>query len=481
MIPDKTQTLSENESADAEDRIPGAEAGSPFSEPPTWKIGTLVYTRARLATLFGWLLCGDFAWQMRERAVVPVAQLLLKNLRASDLVVGLLVGSIPSAMGMIGQPIISTLSDRYRSRWGRRIPFLLVPTPLVVLALLGLAFTPALGRSVSAALIHHHLHSPGPLPVSLVFLAIFWTIFDISALTTGNIFYGLINDVVPHELIGRSFGVFRAVSLLAGIVFNYWVIGHAEAHFQPIFIAVALIYGAGVTVMCLKVKEGNYPPPEPMAARGPVNPLGPVWAFFQDTCSNPYYRWIYVATTLAVLAPGPVNSFSLFYAKSIGMTPTVYGKYLALTYSISFCLSYLLGWLADRFHPLRIATIAIGLYAAAAIFGGIFARTPATFAAAFVAHGVLSGCLFTSLVPTFQMLFPKARFGEFYSAGNLLVGLCFMVLPPAVGALLDATGHVYRETFLLGGFLGIIATLAMVIVHQQFMALGGPKRYVAPE
>ena len=469
--------LPEGESV-TEDRGTGAEGGPPLPGRKTWKIGTLVYTRAGLASLLGWLLWGDFAWQMRERAVVPVAQLLLKHLHASDRFVGLLVGSVPSALGLIIGPVLSTLSDRHRGRRGRRIPFLLAPTPFAVLALVGLAFAPALGRNVHGWL---GPHAPSPGSLSLTLFALFWSVFEVAAITTSGIFYALINDVVPHELIGRSFGLFRAVSLLAGILFNYWLIGRAEQHFQAIFIGVAMLYGVGLTLMCLKVTEGAYPPPEPLERRRVGDLLGPVKTYFRDTFSDPYYRWVYVATTLAVLAAGPVNTFSVFYAKSIHLSMGVYGKYLVLTYVISFCLSYLLGWLADRLHPLRIATASIGLYAAATLWGGVFARTTGTFAVAFVAHGVLSGCLFTSIVPTFQLLFPKARFGEFYSATNVLTGLCSVVLPPAVGAMLDATGHVYRNTFLVAGCLGSLAFLGMLVVHGKFMALGGPKNYVAPE
>jgi hypothetical protein len=72
-----------------------------------WKAGTLVFSGAGLVVLFCWLLWGDFAWQMKERAAVPVAQLMLRQLQASDFVVGLLVGSIPAAIGFIITPIIS--------------------------------------------------------------------------------------------------------------------------------------------------------------------------------------------------------------------------------------------------------------------------------------------------------------------------------------------------------------------------------------
>jgi Na+/melibiose symporter-like transporter len=41
---------------------------------------------------------------------------------------------------MILNPIISFKSDRLRSSWGRRIPFILFSAPPLVLSLIGLAF-----------------------------------------------------------------------------------------------------------------------------------------------------------------------------------------------------------------------------------------------------------------------------------------------------------------------------------------------------
>jgi len=49
-----------------------------------WRTGTLVYTTAGLVVLFCWLLWGDFAWQMKERSVTSVVQLMFLKFQASD-------------------------------------------------------------------------------------------------------------------------------------------------------------------------------------------------------------------------------------------------------------------------------------------------------------------------------------------------------------------------------------------------------------
>ena len=79
--------------------------------------------------LFFWLLWGDFTIMLRERSVTPTFQYMLKELNASDFVLGLLVGFLPHAIGMVLGPVISYRSDRLRSPRGRRIPYLVLSTP----------------------------------------------------------------------------------------------------------------------------------------------------------------------------------------------------------------------------------------------------------------------------------------------------------------------------------------------------------------
>ncbi len=93
------------------------------SGPRIWRAGTLVYTFGGLVGLFALLLLGDFAWAMRERSVAPMAQWYLNSLKIPSVYFGLFLSSFPALIGLIFCPIISVKSDRYRSRWGRRIPF----------------------------------------------------------------------------------------------------------------------------------------------------------------------------------------------------------------------------------------------------------------------------------------------------------------------------------------------------------------------
>lgn len=439
----------------------------------TWTVGTLTYTAGGLALLFFWLLLGDFAWNIKERAVFPVAQLMLKQYQATDLLVGILIGSVPSALGMLFGPIIGVWSDRHRGRWGRRIPFLLLPTPFAVLTMAGVAFSPSIGHAIDTAL---GAGSPGPQACVLIAFSLFWLVFELATTVANVVFGALINDVVPQEMLGRFFGLFRAISLLAGIVFNVFLMGKAESHYMEIFLGLGLFYGVGFSLMCLKIKEGQYPPPPERAP----NPWAGIKTYIRECYAQPYYLWVFVAMALAPLSFGPVNSFSVFYAKSIGVSMDDYGKYLAITYTISLVLSYGLGALADRVHPIRMAIFAVIGYGAVALWAGIFADTPKIFAVAFILHGVISGVYFTGAASLGQRLFPRSQFAQFATAGGILASISFLILPPSVGLFLDLSGHNYQLTFWMGFGIALVSLIPLFVVYRKFLGLGGDRNYVAP-
>ena len=207
----------------------------------------------------------------------------------------------------------------------------------------------------------------------LVSFGLFWSIFEFATIAANSVFGALINDVVPHRLLGRFFGLFRALSLLAGIIFNYWLMGKAETWYVWMLCGFALLYAVGFTLMCLKVKEGQYPPPETIRRPGII---ASAKVYLSESFTIRYYWWTFAAMVVSEMAFSPINTYSLQFARSLGMNMDFYGKLIALSYVVSLCLAFFLGWLADRFHPLRVGIASLVLFAVCTAWGTIYATTP---------------------------------------------------------------------------------------------------------
>jgi MFS family permease len=140
-----------------------------------------------------------------------------------------------------------------------------------------------------------------------------------------------------------------------------------------------------------------------------------------------------------------------------------------------------LGWLADRYHPLRVGQGALLLYAVLMLVGFAWMRDPSSFGVALLAHGIISGVFFTGTAAIGQFLYPKLKFAQFAAAGGLIAALFNMALGPLLGAGLDRLGSDYRYTFLAGSGLALLSVGLGRIVLRHWHRLGGQQGYVAPE
>jgi len=452
--------------------------GDGAASPRRWTVGTLSYSALGLFVLFCWLLWGDFSWSMKERAVPPITQLLLKGHGAPDSLIGFLIGSVPAILTIAIGPVISYRSDRHRGRWGRRIPYLLITTPIAVVSMAGLAFTPhlteLLHRSLGAA-------SPGLHSLSIILYGVFWTVFEFASIIGNAVFLALINDVVPERFLGRFFGAFRAIGLMAGILFSFWIMGIAETHPAWIFLGMGALYGVAFGLMCLKVREGEYPlPPDETGGAG-GGFVASARTYFRECYGHSYYRWFFLSLAFSWMAFVPVNLFSLFFARSIGMSIDTWGKCMAAAYCVSLILAYPLGVLVDRFHPLRVSLITQAVYVGVVLWGGLFVRDAATFGVVLVLQCTLAGTWMTAAASLPQRLLPKDRFAQFASAAAIVTSLGTILAGPLMGLLLDLTGQVYQYTFLVSSALAAAALVTGLVVLVKFGRLGGSAAYVAPQ
>jgi MFS family permease len=462
-----------------------ADAKQPFAlgrwwRDKRWHAGTLSYTTGGLFLLFFWLLGGDFGIQIKERTVLPTLQLLVRQFKASDFLTGLLLLSLPQAIAIVANPVFGYLSDRYRSRWGRRIPFLIILTPVAVVAMIGLAFAPALGLS-----LHHALGdwSPGQNTLSIVVLAIFWSVFEFSSIICMALLVALVTDVVPKEIVGRFFALFRVVGLGAGMLFNYYLFGKAQEHYFPIFLSIAAVYAITFTLMCLKVKEDkNLPPPPPIPdARGLINTfLQAAHSYLRECFANPYYRWVFLASALGFTAMAPLNLYTIYYAQSLDMDMATLGKYGTVLLFIGLVQAYPIGWLVDKFHSLRVTIVATGLFVVVALTSFFTVRSASDFGIAYIACGIMAAFWVTAWWPLGTMLFPKEKFGAFNSVQLVANAIGQVLVGPICGWTLDLMGHDYRYIYLWVAGLAILALPAYLIVYRKFLTFGGLKAYVPP-
>lgn len=454
------------------------------SAPPagrTWKAGTLTYSAAGLVVLFWWLLWGDFVFQLKEKSIPPAIQLLLKQFHATDLLNGVLIGMLPHLMAMFLSPIISYRSDRHRGRWGRRIPYLLIPTPIAVLSMVGLAFAPSIGRWIHALANQSAISESGAILFSF---GLFWTLFEFCSIVCNSVLLALINDVVPRELLGRFLALFRIIGLAAAMTFTYFLFGKVEDHYLPIFLSLGLLYGFGFGAMCLFVREGKYPPPEQEIGAGGAKPHGLITAirtYVHDCFSHPYYIWYFLAISFAHIAFHPITLFYIYMAKSLDMTADQLGKHVSTPQLFcSLVLGYPIGWLCDKVHPLRVALVATLLYAAASGIAFFYIHDARSFTIAQIICGTLAGVWSTASIPLSPAIFPKLTFASFNSALGICTSLAVMLTSLVSGMMLDRLHHEYRYIYLWASVFCVLSLVSLLVVYRSFLALGGTRAYVAP-
>lgn len=288
-----------------------------------YRCGTLLYTKAGLFTLFAWMLWGDFCFSLMEAIWPNILPLVLKAEGTPNAVIGVVISTIPSAMNFILNPIISTASDRYRSKRGRRIPFLLAATPLITLFLILLGFSRELG-----SLLHSWLGGLFPglsesmTTVGLICLLI--VCFRFFELFVSTVFWYLFNDVVPSAFIGRFLGLFRVIGASAGALFNFFVFRYAESHTSMIFLGAAILYGTAFMLLCRNVKEGEYPPPDTTPGKTRFS-LATVKTFFQECFRHRIFRLVFAYSTLQG-ASASIGVFTIFMVLSLGLTKGDVGK-----------------------------------------------------------------------------------------------------------------------------------------------------------
>jgi len=403
------------------------------SGPKLFTVGTLSYTQKGIVMLFFWLMWNDFCLTLFE-GVQTFVNILFKNNGASNMIIGF-SGSMFGILCLVINPVISTYSDRYRGKYGRRRPFLILAAPPLAVATMALPYMPELGKYMTRypglVTFWNHLGINGPV----FFIGVCFVVLSLFNLVILSLFTYYWWDVVPEEVLGRFTGLSQIIATVARFIFGFFLLGYGEFHLKQLCFGLGLFFMAFYLVSTWRVKEGEYPPPEPRKSGN--GPWSMIKTYFNDCYTKPRYLWVFGALCLYQLGNGG-NMYQYFYVwKDLGLSLDTIGKFTSVTAFIPFVAGYSMGSLADKFKPVRLmgpcllglaTTSLISYYCITGKWSLLICTGLAQIPG--FAFGVFLGALTVEV-------YPRAKLGQFCSAASVMSVFFGTFSGPLLGLLFD--------------------------------------------
>lgn len=426
--------------------------------PEVYRIGTLSYTKLSLCLLFAILYIGVFAMSGAVLVVPNLVPIFLGQMKLSNAIIGILIGSIPSLLNVVINPFASVSSDQTRTRLGRRTPFMLVGVPGVgiTLILMGgfIKYTPDL--------VKHFIGILTSDQVTVIIMAFLMVSFQVFSNLGLSIFYYFCTDVIPGKLIGRFMSIFMLFSSAGGFCFSYLMMPLAESNMPLVFIIQGSFLLLAFSLIFLLVKEGQYP--EPVKRK---NILKETIRFFCECFGSKFYVFVFLGFAVNDVSTLCRGFFSALYARELGMNLAEYGKILSICAIICAALTIPIGLVIDRLKPLRLYIIGAFLIVINNFWGFFFALDKRMFTVVILGNAVVYTLQMASQLPSYVALFPRDRYGQFSAANAIFATAITAVFSYLGGAFIDLMGH-YRYMFLWDACFTSVGLIILIYVYQEW-------------
>lgn len=383
---------------------------------------------------------------MSTTLVFAFATLYLReNLHVSNFLVGVAAG-LSHVVSVFLSPVAGTLSDRSKSRWGRRRPFIVG----------GAVFAGA-----SIATLPHITN----YWLFLVVLSVFF-VFSVGYQIP---FYALIPEVAPEGSRGAYvmvIGLLRLIgfALVMGLGGWLWTGNPAWLFYIT---GATIVLTALVTAASLKDKDAH-----PLPEEDKLSIFRNIRRYLADLSGYKNVMFFFAAQLLWWLGLGAVMPFATIILKElygleiselVKMTPLVIFAGAILVGSIIIS-----GILGDRWGHRRVVTAGLSILAVGAILAFFARSAPLLGLSAFV---VIIGIapLFNEPFALLAELTPKGREGEFYGLDTISITLSQVPGALIGGAVIDAFG--YSSIYLFTA-----ANVLMAILFMRLQRAKHPKR-----
>jgi Na+/melibiose symporter-like transporter len=297
-------------------------------------------------------------------------------------------------LAMVIQPLAGGLSDRTRSRWGRRRPWIVVGVFLVLLVLVGMALANSLWGLVVAYLCLQVVCNVGQGPAQ-----------------------GLIPDLVPGERLGLASGI-KNLFDMGGLVVTSLVAGQLMGGDSPT-LAFAVTCGVlGVSALITVVAT----PEEPALDGSETSAGSRVRELLRvNPRDYPDYAWLLVSRLLILLGIYAVQNFAQYYVRDwlrMENPAEVTGNLLAMIGLALTVLVFPAGLLSDRFGRKRLNVFA-GALAALGIFLLVLVRDISAVYVFGAIIGMATGIFVSVNWALATDLIPSEEAGKYLGLSNL--------------------------------------------------------------
>lgn len=279
----------------------------------------------------------SFLWNTIHPLVLPAILLRFVPETSKNTYLGLLT-FLGLILAMLVQPIAGARSDQFRSRWGKRKPFIAFGTLLDVVALVGIAYSKSL------------------LGIFVGYIAL-----QVSSNIAHGPMQGLIPDQVPDRQKGLASGIKNfmdvfgliTASLLAGRLLT-----SPDADPTPLFLVVIafLIVTALITVLTTKETSGEGD------ERTEERTFSLKQIFTVDFKTHKAFGNLILSRFIFLLGVYGIQTFAQYYISDVLAVENAVqatGEMMAaIAVALIFC-ALISGWLTDKVGPVKLMNLAM--------------------------------------------------------------------------------------------------------------------------
>ncbi|MFF8352754.1 MFS transporter [Streptomyces chartreusis] len=384
----------------------------------------------------------ESTWNFYESQVPP----LLREHIGSAAVVGVLMG-MDNLLGIFVQPWIGNRSDRTRTAWGRRIPYLVV------------------GMPIAAALFVVIPHTAASLPL---LIAVMFA-YALVANTFKPIAEALVPDFIAPERRSRANAVVKIATSLTAIVAALISIFLVDDHLNIAFAIPAAIMAVSIVVLGVTVRDSRSPAYQQVLAESVTEPADGRAPRVRDTFVEIFRdrdrsRLLLLA---AILLFGSAWAASRSLITPYGMEALDMSRGdaggLTLPSGVAFILAaYPAALFAERYGRLRAMAVGMSVFAGAMLLGTLLQSPVGATVALCIAAAGASSFLVNAVVVLWNLA-PSARvFGTYAGmytvswAGGGFLG------PALVGGMVDLNGW-----SLMLVDIAAVALLAIIVIARM--------------